>query len=176
MTLTRLLARPLLASLFVVGGAGALKDAAGKVPNAEPVADKIVPLAKKIAPGVPIPTDVTTLVRINGAVQLLGGLALATGRAPRLSSAVLAVSLLPTTAAGHAFWAESDPAVKSEKRVHFVKNISVLGGLLLAAVDTDGKPGLSWRAGRAAKDLSRETKRLAHDARREVKLAAASVS
>ena len=46
--------------------------------------------------------------RINGAVQVAAGLMLATGRFPRLSSALLAGSLVPTTLAGHRFWEEED--------------------------------------------------------------------
>lgn len=46
---------------------------------------------------------------------------------------------------------------------------------MLAAVDTEGKPGVAWRARRAAKDVKREAKRLGHDARREARLAAKSI-
>ena len=175
MTLSRLIARPMLASMFVVGGANALKAASGKADAAEPVTDHVVAFLQKVAPQVTIPTDPTTLVRINGAAQVVAGLALATGRAPRLSSLVLAASLVPTTAAGHRFWEEQDPAARGTQRFHFFKNVSMLGGLLIAAGDTDGKPGVAWRARRAAKDVRRETGRLAHDARREAKLATASV-
>ena len=90
MTLSRLIARPMLASMFVVGGANSLKAASGKADAAEPVTDHVVAFVRKIAPQVPIPSDPATLVRVNGAVQILAGLALATGRAPRLSAAVLA--------------------------------------------------------------------------------------
>ena len=167
MTVSRLLARPLLASMFVVGGANSLKDPAPRVPAAKPVIDKLVPAVQKAVPQVPIPTDPATLVRINGAAQLLAGLALATGRAPRTSAAVLAATLLPTTAAGHRFWEEKDKGTRSAQQIHFFKNVSMLGGLMLAAVDTEGKPGVAWRARRAAKDVRREAKRLGHDARRE---------
>ncbi|MEO5850990.1 MAG: DoxX family protein [Nocardioides sp.] len=175
MTLSRLIARPMLASMFVVGGANSLKAASGKADAAEPVTDHVVAFMRKVAPQVPMPSDPTTLVRINGAAQLLAGLALATGRAPRLSAAVLAASLIPTTAAGHRFWEETDPATRAAQRIHFFKNVSMLGGLVIASGDTDGKPGVAWRARRAAKDVRRETGRLAHDARREAKLAAASI-
>lgn len=175
MTLSRLIARPMLASMFVVGGANSLKAASGKADAAEPVTDHVVAFLRKVAPQVPMPSDPTTLVRINGAAQLLAGLALATGRAPRLSAAVLAASLIPTTAAGHRFWEETDPATRGAQRIHFFKNVSMLGGLVIASGDTDGKPGVAWRARRAAKDVRRETGRLAHDARREAKLAAASI-
>ena len=71
---------------------------------------------------------------------------LATGKAPRLSSFVLAVSLVPTTLGGHRFWEESDPQKKANQKIHFFKNVSLVGGLLLASVDTAGKPSLAWRA------------------------------
>ncbi len=175
MTVSRLLARPLLASMFVIGGANSLKDPSGKVPAAKPVIDRILPVAQKSLPQVPIPTDPATLVRINGAAQLVAGLALATGRAPRLSATVLAATLLPTTAAGHRFWEERDKQTRAMQQIHFFKNVSMMGGLLLAAVDTEGKPGVAWRARRAAKDVRREAKRFAHDAQRETKLAAAKI-
>ena len=175
MTVSRLLARPLLASMFVTGGANSLKDPEGKVPAAKPVIDRVVPALQKAVPQVQIPTDPVTLVRINGAAQLLAGLALATGRAPRISSAVLAATLLPTTAAGHRFWEEQDKATRSAQQIHFFKNVSMLGGLLLAAVDTEGKPGVAWRARRAAKDVKREATRLGRDAKREARLAAKSI-
>lgn len=176
MTLTRLIARPLLSSIFVAGGINALRNTDAHAEKAKPITDKVVPLARKAAPGAPIPTDARTLVRINAGAQILAAAALATGRAPRISAAVLAASLVPTTAAAHAFWAETDPQVKAQQRLQFIKNTSILGGLLLAGVDTDGQPGLVWRARRAATDVRRETRRLAKDARREAKLARAQIS
>ena len=176
MTITRLLARPMLASIFVVGAVNALRNAEAHAVKAKKVADRVVPLAQQAAPGVPIPTDATTLVRINAGAQLLAGVALATGRAPRLSATVLAASLVPTTWASHPFWDESDPQAKAQQRLQFAKNTSVLGGLLLASVDTEGKPGLAWRARRAAADVRREARQVAKDARREAKLARAQLS
>ena len=176
MTITRLLARPMLASIFVVGGVNALRNTERHAANAKPVADRVVPLAQKAVPGVPLPTDAATLVRINAGAQLLAAAALATGRVPRLSATVLAASLVPTTFAGHRFWEETDPQAKATQRVQFAKNASVLGGLLLAGVDTEGKPGLAWRARRAAADVRREARQVAKDARREAKLARAHLS
>jgi hypothetical protein len=82
---------------------------------------------------------------------------------------------VPTTLAGHQFWNESDPAQKANHRVHFFKNVSMLGGLLLAAVDTEGKPGVAWRTRRTARDVRREARHLRATARREAKLAAAQL-
>lgn len=176
MTITRLLARPMLATIFVAGGISALRNTEGHAAKAKKVTDKVVPAAQKAAPQLPIPTDPATLVRINAGAQLLAAAALATGRAPRLSATVLAASLVPTTLAGHAFWNETDPQARNAQRLQFYKNTSVLGGLLLAAVDTEGRPGLAWRARRAAADVRREAKHVANEARREAKLAKAQLT
>jgi len=166
MTVTRLLARPMLSSIFVVGAVNALKSSAGHAQAADPVTSRLVPLAKKA--GIPVPEDPETLVKINAATQLAAGLALATGRMPRTSAAVLAVSLVPTTAV-HRYWEVSDPAEKAQQRIHFFKNVSLLGGLIIAAGDTAGKPGVAWRARHAAKDAAR-------GARMEAKLLKARAS
>ncbi|SEC75676.1 Uncharacterized membrane protein YphA, DoxX/SURF4 family [Nocardioides exalbidus] len=176
MTITRLLARPMLASIFVAGGINAIRNTEGHASKAKKVTDRVVPAAQKAAPALPIPTDPATLVRINAGAQILAAAALATGRAPRLSAGVLAASLVPTTLAGHSFWDETDPQARATQRLQFFKNTSVLGGLLLAAVDTEGKPGLAWRARRAAADVRREAKQVAKDARREAKLAKAQLT
>lgn len=176
MTITRLLARPMLATIFVAGGINALRNTEAHAAKAKKVVDKVVPVAQKAVPQVPIPTDAATLVRINAGAQILAAAALATGRAPRLSATVLAASLVPTTVSGHAFWNETDPQAKNAQRLQFFKNTSVLGGLLLAAVDTEGKPGLAWRARRAASDVRREAKQVAKGARREAKLAKAQLT
>lgn len=170
MSLVRLVARPLLASTFVVGSYSALKNAPQLAEKAKPVADKIVPQLQQA--GIPVPQDPVTQVRLNAAVQLVAALALAKGTAPRISSAVLAASIIPTTVAGHAFWAEQDQAAKQQQMLHFAKNTSILGGLALAAVDTAGKPGLAYRAGAASRAAKREAKHL----RREAKLAAKAVT
>ena len=176
MTLTRLIARPLIASTFVLGGMNALKNAPQLAPKARKVTDKVVPLAQKAVPAAPIPTDPQTLIRLNAATQIAAAAAFATGRAPRLSAMVLAGTLVPTTVAGHAFWAESDPMAKQQQKLHFTKNASLLGGLLLAAVDTEGKPGVAWRTRRAAADARRNARQIAKDARREAKLAKAQLT
>jgi len=95
-----------------------------------------------------LPDDPEMVVKINAGVQVGAGALLAIGRLPRLSAAVLAGSLVPTTLAGHPFWEESDPAKRAQQQIQFVKNASLLGGLILAAFDTDGAPSLGWRARR----------------------------
>lgn len=171
MAISRVIARPMLASMFLIGGFSAVKNPDKLAPRAQAVTDRLVPLLQKAVPR--LPSDPATLVRLNGGVQLVAGAALATGRAPRMSAAALALTLVPTTAAGHRFWEESDPATKSQQRLHFFKNVSMLGGLIIASGDTEGRPGVAWRARRAVKDTRREAKHLAATARREAKLAKA---
>jgi uncharacterized membrane protein YphA (DoxX/SURF4 family) len=176
MTAIRLIARPMLASMFVVGGIDAVAHPSAKVPKAHKVTDQLPTLAEKIAPGLPVPSDPATLVRINGGVQVVAGLALATGRMPRISALVLAASLAPTTYAGHAFWEEKDKTARAAQRIQFFKNVSMMGGLLLAGVDTEGKPGVAWRARRAARDVRREARQLARQGRLEARLAKAHLT
>ena len=166
----------MIASMFVVGGVNALKNTDAMAIKAKKVTDRVIPLAQRALPAAPIPTDAATLVRINAITQLGAAAALATGRSPRLASAVLAASLVPTTVSGHPFWEEGDPQVKSAQRVHFFKNVSMFGGLLLAAVDTEGKPGLAWRANHATQTARKESRRLIRTARREAKLAKAQLT
>jgi uncharacterized membrane protein YphA (DoxX/SURF4 family) len=126
--------------MFVYGGLDALQHPEGKVKAAEPVAG---PIAERIPH---LTTDTETLIRMNGAVMVGAGALLATGKFRRLASAALIVSLLPTTYAGHRFWEESDDASRTQQRIHFLKNMGLLGGLILSALDTEGQPSWSWRA------------------------------
>jgi uncharacterized membrane protein YphA (DoxX/SURF4 family) len=147
MALSRRIARPLLASIFVVGGWDALWNPEGKAKKAEAVSQ---PLSESV--GVD-QLDAKTLVRINGAVQIGGGVLLAFGKYRRLAALALIGSIVPTTYAGHRFWEESDPTTRAQQKMHFLKNLGLLGGLILAAFDTEGEPSLGWRAKRQAREL-----------------------
>lgn len=125
----------MLASMFVYGGLNAVRHAPMMAERALPVTDRIVPLLQRVS--TQAPTDATTLVRMNGAIHLVAGAALATGRFPRLASLVLAGTLVPTTIAGHPFWEESDPGARANQTIHLLKNVSMMGGLLMASLDPD---------------------------------------
>jgi len=172
MTVVRALARPLLSVIFVVQGANSVRNPEPLVAKAQPVTDRLVPVLKKAAPaqlGDRLPETTVNLIRLNGAAQVLGGLALATGKGRRLGATLLAASLVPTTLAGHAFWQEDEKSAKAQQRIQFMKNLGLMGGLLLAAVDTEGKPGVAWRASHGAKAAKRETKRGTKAAKREAR-------
>ncbi|HVF14607.1 MAG TPA: DoxX family protein [Acidimicrobiales bacterium] len=148
MPVTRRVARPMLAAMFVSGGVDQLRRPESKVAQAEKV-------AATVAQTLHLPEDPVMLVRLNGAVQVGAASLLAMGKLPRLSAAALAASLVPTTLAGHRFWEEHEPGRRTAQRTSFLKNVSMLGGLVLAATDTEGRPSLSWRARRAATKTSR---------------------
>jgi hypothetical protein len=56
------------------------------------------------------------VVRANAAVMAGAGAMLAFGRLPRLAGAVLAITMVPTTYAGHPFWQEKDPDIRRQQR------------------------------------------------------------
>lgn len=145
MTIAEALARPLLAGAFVYGGIDTLRNPASRVLVAEPVLE---PASR--ATGL----DAQQLVTINAGVQVVAGVALAVGILPRPAAVVLAASLVPTTLAGHRFWDENDDTAKRTQIIHFLKNVATLGGLVLAATSTGGRPSLPWRARRAAHHLA----------------------
>jgi len=140
----------MMAFVFVYSGAGTLRNPEAVAGAAEPV---IEPIAERLSPAL---ENTEQAVRINSAVQIAAGTLLALGKFPRLSALALAGSLVPTTLAGHRFWEFEDPGERTQQQIHFFKNLSMLGGLLLAATDTGGRPSLSWRAHHAAHTARRD--------------------
>lgn len=159
MSLVRLIARPMLASIFVVQGYKSLRDPKPLVPGAEKFINTVGKRPAAVASdaespqstsrpltgeqarlaGVRLPADPQTLVRVNAAAQLAGGVALATGTLPRIASLVLTGSLVPATMIGHPFWEKTDPIERNQQRIHFMKNVGLAGGLLLSAADRKRK-------------------------------------
>ena len=77
----------------------------------------------------------------------------------------MAGTLVPTTLAGHRFWEADEDADQAQQRIHFLKNLSMFGGLLIAAADTAGNPSLAWRTRHAAKTARREASLVARTAK-----------
>ena len=134
MAMSRRIARPLLASIFVVGGIDALRNPAGKATKGEIVVGHLSESVDAI------PADPVVAVQVNGAIQIGAGVLLAIGKFRRLAALALIVSIVPTTLAGHRFWEESDQVSRKQQKIHFLKNLGLLGGLILAALDTEGEP------------------------------------
>lgn len=77
-------------------------------------------------------------VRANGAAMVAGGAALALGILPRTAAAGLAVSLVPTTLAGHPFWEFEDKAARKGQQINFLKNLGLAGALAMYAAGRKG--------------------------------------
>ena len=156
--LVRRIARPLLAAPFIYGGISTLRKPQDRVPGAAPVVEKIADAADKQLP-VEVPKDVEQWVKVDAAVKVAAGSLFALNKAPRLTALVLSASIVPTTLAGHRFWEHDDPKERFGQLSHFLKNLGLLGGLLIAAVDTEGKPSVGYRARRAATKAADNTER-----------------
>ena len=116
------LARGLLAGVFVVGGINQIK-------GAHLLADKVE--AAKEEYGVVLDVAGEDLVRLNGAGMALAGGALALGISTRLSAAALIGLLVPTTIVGHPFWKIEDKAKRRTAVTGTLNNAAIIGGLML---------------------------------------------
>lgn len=112
--LTPLIGRILLAQLFLVAGVR-------KIMYFGPTAAYFGKL------GLPMP-EVTTAIVI--AIEFIGGTLLLLGKRLPLAACVLAAFTLAATYLGHAFWT-AEPAQFGNQLNHFLKNIAIVGGLLL---------------------------------------------
>jgi uncharacterized membrane protein YphA (DoxX/SURF4 family) len=142
----------MLAAVFIGQGFEALRSPKPAAEAARPALEGLQKLPDPV--GSSVPSDPETLARITAAVQIGGGLLLASGRLPRLASAALAGTVIPANLGAHMFWDEPDQQLKAEKRRAFLTDLSLLGGLIIASADTAGKPSLGWRGRRAARKVS----------------------
>jgi uncharacterized membrane protein YphA (DoxX/SURF4 family) len=150
--LIRRIARPMLSAAFISRGIDALRSPKSAADAARPTLEGLSKLPDPV--GTNVPSNAETVARVNAAVQIGGGLLLATGRLPRVASAALALTVVPGSLGGQRFWSESDPQRKADERRAFLTDVSLIGGLIIAAVDTEGKPSLGWRGRRAAHKVS----------------------
>lgn len=120
-----LLARVLLAALFVLTGWQKLTGFTGTVKYMASV-------------GTPAP-QLATLVSI--VMEFIVGIALMLGIATRPLALLLALFTLGTALIGHHYWTMQGPA-RHENQLNFFKNMCIMGGLLLLAVSGAGKYSL----------------------------------
>ncbi len=170
MSLLRFVARSMLASYFVANGVRAFTHPEEFVAAAEPLAEKVVPLVNSALPQAArelLPTDTADLVKLSGALQVAGGLSLATGLGRRLGAGMLAATMVPHVLASNPLKTKGSARVAA--RAQLGKNVALLGGVMLAAQDTEGRPGLVWKVRMQkqllSKDASRRKAELQRDAR-----------
>lgn len=150
--LLRRVARPLLSAAFLGQGIQTLLDTKSATEVVRPTLEGLQTLPGPV--GAKVPDNAAAVARINAAVQIGGGLLLATGRIPRVASAILTATVIPANLGQHMFWTETDPERKAQKRQAFLTDLSLIGGLVLASADTAGKPSLAWRGRRARRRVA----------------------
>jgi putative oxidoreductase len=117
-----LIARVLLAALFLVSGIRSLVSVAGTTGYFARL-------------GVPMP-GIATWVVIG--VEIVGAIMLIVGWRTRLAAWGLAAFVVAATYLGHPFWAV-DSGQYANQLNHFLKNLALIGGLLLVAAHGPGR-------------------------------------
>ena len=69
-------------------------------------------------------------VPLAGVLAILGGLGVALGFEARIAALLLVIFLVPVTLKMHAYWTVTDPMAAMNLRIHFMKNVSMLGAAL----------------------------------------------
>lgn len=159
MSLVRFLARPMLASSFVLAGLDKLK-------NADDTATQLSPLLRRAADTLPFATNEKVLARVIGGTQVGAGVLFALGKSARLAASVLAVISVLNA---YVEWRSADitsKAARDARRTQLLKNVTLTGGVLLASVDTAGTPSLAWRAEHLAADARKGASHLTSDVRK----------
>jgi uncharacterized membrane protein YphA (DoxX/SURF4 family) len=148
MSLIRFASRSLFAGYFVADGLQAILDPDSRVSQAEPLAEQVTQYAQRVLPpevARRVPTRTETWVRVHGIAQTAGALMLATGVFRRVGAALVVAACVPKVLVA------SRSALTAD-RMAFLREVPLLGGALIAAQDTQGKPGLRWLASHRAAD------------------------
>ncbi len=148
MTISRRLTDSLLASIFIAQGWNAVREPSAAV--------DVAPIDGDLgAEALPAATETAvSSVRINGAVQIAGGALLAVGKFRRLATLALIGSLAPATYAGIQAWREGDENLRAEQRTELLKNVGLLGALVLAGLDREAASIRRWGKRRRNSDVT----------------------
>ena len=73
------------------------------------------------------------LVPLSGLLALFGGISILLGYFARFGAMLLILFLVPVTLTMHNFWDISDPAIHQMQMIQFMKNLTILGGVILIA-------------------------------------------
>ncbi len=97
--------------------------------------------------GVPLPTVAAWLTPI---VETGFAILIAVGYRVRLSALALVLFTIAATVLFHNFWAFADAGARNMQQLQFMKNLAIVGGLLLLVARGGGRLGLDGaRGGRA---------------------------
>ncbi|MDE2030960.1 MAG: DoxX family protein [Patescibacteria group bacterium] len=78
--------------------------------------------------GIPSPR---LAVLLTGAMMIFGGLGFLFQMYTQQAAMLLVIFLVPTTFAMHSFWKITDPTHKMGEMVNFMKNLALIGALLM---------------------------------------------
>ncbi|QGH68868.1 DoxX family membrane protein [Pseudactinotalea sp. HY158] len=161
----RMLARPLLAAVFIRDAAHALRHPDEHVARLRRFEEAAEPTLEKVSARVPdkvtdklpsLPSNLRMLARVHGGIMLAAGVCLAIGKAPRTSAAVLAATALPPALVNHPVRTRAD---RKENLGELMTRLGLIAGLFYATQDRAGQPSLAWRFG-----SWRDDRRAAHAA------------
>lgn len=163
MTIVRFVARPMLAATFVASGVDRLR-------NVQDTANQLQPALRQVQTMVPSAAPVTgnekLVAQVIGATQVGAGVLLGIGKFPRIAALLLAGTAAANALVEFNAADATSPESRRTRRNQLLKNVSLIGGVLLAAVDTNGRPGLVWRAEHLASDARRNVQSFGKDARK----------
>jgi uncharacterized membrane protein YphA (DoxX/SURF4 family) len=159
--LLRRLARPLLASSFVYDGVQAAKNPAE---HASAAREGAALVTERLGTSQLTEAQLATLVRVHGIATAVCGLALAVGKTPRTAALALAALTVPLAVVNQPFTAKG--AEREEKTAKFVRNLGAIGATVIAGVDLEGRPGLSYRVSHAGAAAAKSAQRSARTAQR----------
>lgn len=168
MTVARRIARPLLAGYFIYRGVQLLRNPEQGLASAQRLNQTVANVTND---NPTLAVEPSTLVKATGLAQLACGSVIALGRYPRPAALTLAAITVPYALSDFPFWEQEDPQLRDEQLTGLLADLSMVGGLLLAAVDTAGKPSLAWRTRTTAKHLPKAATSGVHHAKRDAKLA-----
>jgi uncharacterized membrane protein YphA (DoxX/SURF4 family) len=96
-----------------------------------------------------------TAAKATAAAQIGAGALLVLNRAPRLTALVAALAVIPDALTGHDFWTEKDPDSKHTQRSMFARDLGLLGGSIVTAVETGGRESMPHRALRTSRHAAK---------------------
>jgi putative oxidoreductase len=130
-----LLGRLAIAALYVPSGFGKLTGING--PGIRGFAHYLVVHG---APGPAIAWSAVAAV-----VELFGSVAILLGLKTRYAAALLILFTIGAALIGHAYWTIPDAAQKAQQKIHFFKNVAIIGGLLFVFVRGAGPISIDRR-------------------------------
>jgi putative oxidoreductase len=85
------------------------------------------------------------LVPISGLISIIGGVSVLLGFHARVGATLLLIFLIPVTILMHKFWTYDDPQMSQMQFIHFMKNLSIIGGALFISFYGAGPKSLDHR-------------------------------